>query len=561
MNNHIVSQLNTTLGIKNESKSFLKDNQSIISELGNVDKSSFMQLLKGELSSNQGDDKLSQILNDIVDKNKLKSNNNNNKPLFSPEFNDGTLVEQMALAKDERGKTKNEIQNIKNYLNDSDIPANNIISLQNEKLDLNRPNIKMVDISPEIAQEKLHETDVLPDIGPGQLHKTDILPKVIHGKIVKTDDLNQQFFKSNNIQNTKNESQDNQNIHPATLVSDEIQESGKIAENSKRSSFFVSNSDLKKNVMQDDLLQNKVIKAASGSSFFVDSKNHLKVMKDIKPLADREKNNLIDNDFNYEFLNKVQNSKINSKIAALNRYLKNNGDDGVNGHFKKIMSINQDGLTKIDQLVVGDKQQASLDDLLVDESLDQESIEVNKSNLNRPKDNLLKLVVNSNSNTPRNISNNVSNEKVLDVGNLSQSALIDKIVNYIDEQSVISNRSLKLDIIHQDLGKFQININKENQHNNLISLKIVSENNDACDFFTKNKVELIQHLNNSGIKLLDVVVKNTATADSSLNDFNQNEDSQTENYNNKSNNSKADDSGGREKRREMWNYYKERMAS
>ncbi len=155
---------------------------------------------------------------------------------------------------------------------------------------------------------------------------------------------------------------------------------------------------------------------------------------------------------------------------------------------------------------------------------------------------------------------NIQEAPVLDLSRVNSSELIDKISDYISVHSLDRMDKISLNVNHHDLGKFQIMTTKDKSSQDLISLDIVTENNDGLTFFNKNKVELIEHLNKSGIKLVDFNIHPPKT--SSNGDF-MKFDQGTRNYQgqeNQQNDNWQDQNNGQAKRQALWQYYKERMA-
>ena len=154
--------------------------------------------------------------------------------------------------------------------------------------------------------------------------------------------------------------------------------------------------------------------------------------------------------------------------------------------------------------------------------------------------------------------------KVLDLSQVqgTKPEVLEQISNYIMRNSFGNQKSLTVTVSHKDLGQFQIQAQRHGDPGD-IKLNILTQTDEGQVFFKGVEKELIQKLNEKGINVFDLKVShfspstpNTSKSDSSFS-FQQNH----------SNNAYSDDSQksqyneGQERRRELWERYKEQLGA
>ena len=143
----------------------------------------------------------------------------------------------------------------------------------------------------------------------------------------------------------------------------------------------------------------------------------------------------------------------------------------------------------------------------------------------------------------------------------SRVELIDKIADYIQQHAVTTDKSLDVNVHHDQLGKFKVLVQKDTANMNQMNLKISSGSEQALEFFRVNEGELLKSLDLAGIKVADFKISagpNVALKSESSNNFNFNsEQSQHQQGQQK----QQGDQNGSEKRKQLWEEYKERRAA
>lgn len=181
-----------------------------------------------------------------------------------------------------------------------------------------------------------------------------------------------------------------------------------------------------------------------------------------------------------------------------------------------------------------------------------------------------KLIVNSTQNEAQvDIS---TAGKVLDLSKIDitkTNELISKISDYIEQAQFEKTQKLDLVVKHDQLGQFKIQVNRTAGGNDLIDIKIQSSNAEAHKFFVDNEVDLLQSLSKSGIKVADLKITTGLDA-SSLSQQGSQEQKDSKDPRGQmdngqkslsSNDQKSQDDRGGQKRRDLWEYYRERYSA
>lgn len=154
---------------------------------------------------------------------------------------------------------------------------------------------------------------------------------------------------------------------------------------------------------------------------------------------------------------------------------------------------------------------------------------------------------------------NKSSTPVLDLSKVNISnvnEVIKTISNYVEQAQFANRDSLDLNVRHESLGEFKIQVNKLNvPGNNQIDLQIVTSTQEGHEFFVKNESGLIKTLSQAGINLSDLKIVSggemaaLAKGDSSSGNQSQQNHHQREFTGQQS---FGDSSNGSERRKNLW---------
>ncbi len=159
----------------------------------------------------------------------------------------------------------------------------------------------------------------------------------------------------------------------------------------------------------------------------------------------------------------------------------------------------------------------------------------------------------------------------IDLSNIKSSnkeALINRISNYIEQNNIQNQKQLDVIVHHDELGQMEISAKKVGARGNQVALEIQSATEQGHKFFVDNEAELVKSLNKSGIKLADVKLSMStemsfASSDSGAKNQSQNSErnnSQNNFFQNNSSSSERNErDGGSQRRKELWNTYKENL--
>ena len=145
--------------------------------------------------------------------------------------------------------------------------------------------------------------------------------------------------------------------------------------------------------------------------------------------------------------------------------------------------------------------------------------------------------------------------------NESLEAMVNRVGDYIKGHYNKSDENLSLTVKHDLIGKFKLDVT-ENADKTL-EIRILTGTDDGRRFFIKNENDISNNLKNLGLKVSDMKILPGAelideSSSSFENDKNQNSD------NGKSQKYTSQDESRKEeaqKRRQLWELYKERMDS
>lgn len=163
-----------------------------------------------------------------------------------------------------------------------------------------------------------------------------------------------------------------------------------------------------------------------------------------------------------------------------------------------------------------------------------------------------------------------SPDQVLNLSNGNSTAkpseVINRIVNYLDQQQLTSKGELDVLVKHDELGYFRVNVAR-NAEAGAVDLRITS-GQEGHRFFAENEVELIRTLNQKGVKLNDVKlvqadfvadVGASSKSNSNSSGFEQND--QRGQFAQQSGQRHQHSQDGSERRRQLWEEYRERMGA
>jgi hypothetical protein len=159
-------------------------------------------------------------------------------------------------------------------------------------------------------------------------------------------------------------------------------------------------------------------------------------------------------------------------------------------------------------------------------------------------------------------SSQVGNTTMLqNIQNASPQEVINKIVEYIEQNSIIKNNSLNLTVHHKQLGQFDIAVT-QNHQTKALDVMINSATQEGTHFFQANEHKLLAKLQTAGFELNDFkVVSRMAHVDAGRNSseslFNNNNSGQSRGWSSHQQGSHQESADG-QRRRELWEEYKER---
>lgn len=149
------------------------------------------------------------------------------------------------------------------------------------------------------------------------------------------------------------------------------------------------------------------------------------------------------------------------------------------------------------------------------------------------------------------------------LGNTKPSEVITRIVNYLDQQQLTSKGELDVLVKHDELGQFRLNVARGTEKG-AVDMQI-SAGREGHRFFVDNEVELVKSLNQNGVRLSDLkIVQADVISDSgsssksgSFADSGEGRGQFNQSHQQRGQNSQD----GSERRRQMWEEYRERMGA
>lgn len=151
------------------------------------------------------------------------------------------------------------------------------------------------------------------------------------------------------------------------------------------------------------------------------------------------------------------------------------------------------------------------------------------------------------------------------MGNAKPSEVITRIVNYLDQQQLTAKGELDVIVKHDELGQFRLNVAK-GAEKGAIDMQI-SAGREGHRFFVDNEVELVKTLNQNGVRLTDLKIVQAdiiseAGSSSKSNSFADSQSGEGRGQFNQSHQQRGGHShDGSERRRQLWEEYRERMGA
>lgn len=150
------------------------------------------------------------------------------------------------------------------------------------------------------------------------------------------------------------------------------------------------------------------------------------------------------------------------------------------------------------------------------------------------------------------------------LGNVKSSEVINRIVTYLDQQQLTSKGNLDVLVKHDELGQFRLNVSR-GVEKGAIEMRITA-GNEGHRFFVDNEVELVKSLNQNGVRLSDLKILQgdliAESGNSKSGSFNDSSSGEGRGQYNQSHQGRGGHShDGAERRRQMWEEYRERMGA
>ena len=157
--------------------------------------------------------------------------------------------------------------------------------------------------------------------------------------------------------------------------------------------------------------------------------------------------------------------------------------------------------------------------------------------------------------------------KALDLsGAQNNSEIINKIVNYLEQNNIQNRDSLEVAVKHNTLGDFNIHVQKGSGAND-VSIQILTQSDAGHEFFVKNENVLAKALTDSGVKVADLRIASFSgdqmmsgkQGDSQFsgNSFGHSNNQNGQSYYNEKQQSNEDS----RRRQELWEQFRERSLA
>lgn len=176
------------------------------------------------------------------------------------------------------------------------------------------------------------------------------------------------------------------------------------------------------------------------------------------------------------------------------------------------------------------------------------------SDLSMNKESFIPNVQSLNAQNEQNVG---GSEKVLDLSKINSAnttEIIKNISNYIEQNQIMNTDSMDLNVKHEDLGQFKIQVNRNvGANQNAMDLQIVTTTAEGHEFFAKNEIGLIKTLSQAGIQLSDFkLVQGTENTNLAQGDSRQNQNSHSQTAKEFMNSNNGNSQQGSDRRKELW---------
>ncbi len=260
------------------------------------------------------------------------------------------------------------------------------------------------------------------------------------------------------------------------------------------------------------------------------------------------------------------------KIANLNK----NVNFNVKSYGQGQNLLNETMIRNTKDLSQKDNKKVKSDVLLGVDELQSKETKVG-SQLADIKQDIVPIIPNKNAhNLEQNQTQTNANQKVLDLSNINTSnsnEIIKRISDYVEQNQTANKSSLDLNVKHESLGEFKIQVSKMpdsmNRGLNQIDMQITTSSKEGHDFFVKNEVSLMKNLNQAGINLSDLRIVSSMSESSAFgqsdyrqsSSFQQSPDGSSKSMTSESSSFAGNFSEGAERRKELWEEYQARFGA
>ncbi len=182
---------------------------------------------------------------------------------------------------------------------------------------------------------------------------------------------------------------------------------------------------------------------------------------------------------------------------------------------------------------------------------------------------ILAEAITGNAKSSGDMSGKANQSQVLDLSgsNAAKSTeVINKIVNYLDQQQLTSKGELDVIVKHDELGQFRLNVNR-GVDKGAVGMQI-SATGEGHRFFTEHEVELVKTLNQNGVKLTDLKIvqsdviggSKSSSGSGSFSESSSDGKSGSQFADSQQNHHRQDRNGS-DRRKFLWEEYRERMGA
>jgi len=305
-------------------------------------------------------------------------------------------------------------------------------------------------------------------------------------------------------------------------------------------------------------------------SFFIKHDN-----LDENGLISKESKNPFVSSQDFVELNQAKNAKktnvelLGKDNVNLETHMKNAQNKMIQGYHKDHSVLNNTLIKNTNDLAFKDKSKTKLD--AIDELKSPELAKANELTLIKSSPFVVTEVAKENGANQESQSLKLNNQaQVLDLNKLNTTnshEIIKKISDYVQQSQVAGRDHLDLTVKHDSLGQFQIQVNKV-PNQNQVDMQIVTSSKEGHQFFLQNESAIARNLQQSGIQLSDLRIVSSM---SEVTPFSQSESKQFSSFNHQqgqnsqshsfSSFESSDFRGGSERRKELWNAYREKLGA